>query len=411
MVRRVSSIFWSSQGEETDETSHSKSLLVGGIFVICVNQMLYAWDLAANVNTPRLSAPFTDVFGSAKLESIAGNDKYIGFLVRVDEDDGEELHRLISPIDELIVSPSNCDRAEIKLGPSVTENERAQKLNLILPYLSQVGVTTTKNVWLSNEKCVTEDVIQAVGAFDGQIALLTTKGLRLYKTQQRLETAQMDQTLDQPNQIETLEQLSKSELPQERLQAAVSQYNQGNNSEAEQLLATIGALDQVAKEVSTTMIDEIPAHDPRWSRSKLGAGAVNAQNSLLIQRQLQEKQAKHRLFVNFLKDRLSDEALDSLAQDGEKIELATKLRTAASNLQSQLDQAIRVLIQQRKITMQLGLTHQDHFYQKVSETHQIVSVISQLMENTIINSKDRIGKVWTFLFDSVLLVLGVVRGD
>ena len=144
--------------------------------------------------------------------------------------------------------------------------------------------------------------------------------------------------------------------------------------------------------MSGDMIDEIPLHDPRWSRSKMALQA-QTQTSLLIQRQLQEKQAKHRLFVNFLKDRLSDEALDSLAQDGEKIELALKLRSAGSQLQSQLDQSIRVLIQQRKITMQLGLTHQDHFYQKVSEAHQIINVISQLMENTVINSKDRVGKV------------------
>lgn len=83
-----------------------------------------------------------------------------------------------------------------------------------------------------------------MGAYDGQIALLTTKGLRLYKTQQRVESVQLDQVDSSQNQIEQLEQLSKSELPQDRLSAAVAQYNQGNNSEAEQLLSTIGALDQ-----------------------------------------------------------------------------------------------------------------------------------------------------------------------
>ena len=83
-----------------------------------------------------------------------------------------------------------------------------------------------------------------MGAYDGQIALLTTKGLRLYKTQQRVESVQLDQVDPGQNQIEQLEQLSKSELPQDRLSAAVAQYNQGNNSEAEQLLSTIGALDQ-----------------------------------------------------------------------------------------------------------------------------------------------------------------------
>ena len=72
----------------------------------------------------------------------------------------KELHRLISPIDELIVSPSGSDRAEIKLSSSVTDNERAQELHLVLPYLAQVAVSSTKHVWLSNEKCVGEDAIQ-----------------------------------------------------------------------------------------------------------------------------------------------------------------------------------------------------------------------------------------------------------
>ena len=58
--------------------------------MICVNQTVYGWDLSANVTQPRLIAPYTDVFGAdAKLESVAGNDKYIGFLIRVKEDNQE----------------------------------------------------------------------------------------------------------------------------------------------------------------------------------------------------------------------------------------------------------------------------------------------------------------------------------
>ena len=397
LVRRVSSMFWTTQQDEQNEQSQAKSLLVGGIFVICVNEIVYGWDLAANVNQPRLMTPYADVFGAgATLESVSGNDKYVGFLVRVvEETTTEELHRLICPIDEFIVTPSACDRAEIKLGGGVGANERQEQLYLLLPYLAQVAVSTAKHVWLSNDKCVQEDAIQAAGAYDGQIALLTAKGLRLYKTQQRVESAQLineSQLNETTNQIEQLETLAASERPGDRLAAAIAQYNQGNNAEAEQLLSTIGALDQVARVVSGELIDEIPTHDPRWSRSKLTQAPASS-NSLLIQRQLAEKQAKHRLLVNFLADRLSDEALDALGQDGEKIELTARLRQAATALQGPLDQAIRVVIQQRAVTLQLGLTHQDHFYQKISETHHIVNVIAQLMSNTVVNSKDRIGKV------------------
>ena len=43
--------------------------------------------------------------------------------------------------------------------------------------------------------------------------------------------------------------------------------------------------------------------------------------------------------------------------------------------------------------MQTGLTHQDYFYQKISQIDQIVPTLTSLIENSITNSKDRVGKV------------------
>ena len=87
-------------------------------------------------------------------------------------------------------------------------------------------MATTNHVWLSNERCVGEDRVWASGAYDGQIALLTAKGLRLYQTQQRVGLTSKAPESPVPNQIAQLEQLAASEHPKERLQAAVAQYNQ-----------------------------------------------------------------------------------------------------------------------------------------------------------------------------------------
>ena len=98
------------------------------------------------------------------------------------------------------------------------------------------------------------------------------------------------------------------------------------------------------------------------------------------------------------KERLSLDTLAALSQDGEKLMISKSLRNAPSALQSQLDQAIRIVIGQRGLTMQAGLTHQDYYYQKISQIDQIMATFASLVQNSITNSKDRVGKVCAKLF-------------
>ena len=48
--------------------------------------------------------------------------------------------------------------------------------------------------------------------------------------------------------------------------------------------------------------------------------------------------------------------------------------------------------------MQAGLTHQDYYYQKISQIDQIMATFASLAQNSITNSKDRVGKVCAKLF-------------
>ena len=64
--------------------------------------------------------------------------------------------------------------------------------------------------------------------------------------------------------IHSLEQMSESDNPKKRLQAAFLQHSRGNINEAEQLVQTIGDISVAAIQLSHEMINEVPSHDPRW---------------------------------------------------------------------------------------------------------------------------------------------------
>ena len=304
--RRVSSMFWSSQGSGDEE--NSISLLIGGVFVICVNQTVFGWELDSNSINCSFVASYSDIFGNAKLVSIAGNGKYIGFLMK----NADELSYLIGPFDSFM------EKFRDALDSHPVSFSAGGRLKLLMPYLSQVAVASPTQIWLSNSSNVDqEDKILAAGVYDGQVAIITERGLRLSKTKQKISQNLSDtmpeirNEYSQMNNIEKLEQMSQSEVPKERLLAAFIQFNQSNMNEAEQLLQSIGDLDSAVSDVSREIIDEIPSHDPRWNR---GLSKSNGNQSLLIQKQIQEKISKHSLFISFVKPKLSPSTLAVLAQ-------------------------------------------------------------------------------------------------
>ena len=252
---------------------------------------------------------FSDIFGVGRLESLAGNDKYIGFLIKRNE----ELCYYISNFEEFVLKPGSLEEKTANFvagGP----------LKLIMPYLSQVSITSSNQIWLTNAASQERvDKILAAGAFDGQVAIITERGLKMHKTEQKISQNVTENIVDirneycSMNNIEALEQMSQSEIPKERLLAAFIQFNQGNATEAGQLLNTIGDLDTAVSDVSREIIDEIPAQDPRWNRG--GAKGLSSGNqSLLIQKQIQEKISKHLLFISFVKEKLSLATLAALSQ-------------------------------------------------------------------------------------------------
>ena len=342
----------------------------------------------------------SDVFGNGQLESVTGNNKYIGFLINR----GGDLSYMIGPFEEFVLSGSST------FETNDVNFDQESPLNLVMPYLTQVGIVSKSQIWLNQSQIEREDNIIAFGTFDGQIAIITQRGLRLIKTSSKIAetlSSTVTDSFSAPiNNIDAIEQLSQSEIPKDRLQAAFIQFNQGNHAEAENLIASIGNLDSAVSDMSRDIIDEIPLHDPRWNNRGLVKQATG-QNSLLIQKQIQEKISKHQLFVSFLKEKLSMDTLAALSQDGEKLMISKALRNAPSALQSQLDQAIRIVIGQRGLTMQAGLTHQDYYYQKISQIDQIMATFASLVQNSITNSKDRVGKVNSIsIFENTMYYLG-----
>ena len=169
--------------------------------------------------------------------------------------------------------------------------------------------------------------------------------------------------------IQSLEQMSESENPKRRLQAAFLQHSRGNINEAEQLLATVGDLNSAAIQLSHEMINEIPTHDPRWTessqQSRMSLSQVNTGKSLLIQRQIADKIKMHTVFVQFIQESIDSDAIGEIGQDGEKLVVAQALRNVNSTLQVLIDQVITVVIHHRGVRIPPSLTHQDLFYSQV----------------------------------------------
>ena len=308
-------MFWSNQASQIE--SNSISLLIGGCFLICVDETVFGWDLDSNSISCSFVIPYSDLFGTATLESIAGNGKYLGFLLRNSD---SSLKYLIGPFDQFVLKL----RDALELHSLQFCVGQGHKLKLLMPYLSQVAIVSSSNqIWLdsASSSSTQEDKIFAAGVYDGQVALITERGLKLIKTKCKINQ-DLSETMPEirgsrpeMTNLETLEQLSQSEVPKERLVAALMQFNQSNTTEAEQLLASIGDIDTAVSDVSREIIDEVPAHDPRWNRTGSLSNKTGSNNqSLLILKQIQEKIQKHSLFCQFVKDKITPTTLAVLAQ-------------------------------------------------------------------------------------------------
>ncbi|KAK8723506.1 hypothetical protein OTU49_011745, partial [Cherax quadricarinatus] len=175
-----------------------------------------------------------------------------------------------------------------------------------------------------------------------------------------------------------------------RLQAAFLHFNKSNIPQAQAILDELfpGSdntnLDATVIQLSTNLLDDSPATDPRWAESNQ-AGGTGAPMSLLILNQLRDKTMAHQYFITFLHQtglwqRLSVGVVEEtrvltrivLTEHGEKLAFATALRTKHNDHQHLIDAAVKHVLLDRNESPEGKLTHSDLFYRRVSKIEDII---------------------------------------
>ena len=177
-------------------------------------------------------------------------------------------------------------------------------------------------------------------------------------------------------------------------------------------------LDRLVISMSTDLIDDLPASDPRWletlpaselaSGSQDGDGNPSIDNigssSLVILHQLEDKQTALDVYISFLKEVGLWERLSFvpnrevpmattllLNEHSEKTVAAITLRTLHSEHSKIVDRAIKLCLNDRNLggiekSHSLNLTPQDHFYREISKIHEIFSGFQRLVEQDVVVS-------------------------
>ncbi|XP_068231574.1 nuclear pore complex protein Nup133 [Palaemon carinicauda] len=186
-----------------------------------------------------------------------------------------------------------------------------------------------------------------------------------------------------------------------KFKAAFLHFNKKNVSQAQALLDELfpgsdnTQLDNIVVQVSTLVLDDTPATDPRWAEVNQ-AGGTGAPMSLIIQNLLYDKATAHQHYLNFLHQiglwqRLSTAVLDEtrvlsrvlLAEHSERLAFASALRARHNDHQHLVDAAIRHVLTDRNETPTGKLTHADLFYQRVSQVEAIVWGLLRAQEDVL----------------------------
>ncbi|KAG7173289.1 Nuclear pore complex protein Nup133-like, partial [Homarus americanus] len=198
-----------------------------------------------------------------------------------------------------------------------------------------------------------------------------------------------------------LESITSSHDYTTRLQAAFLHFNKSNIPQAQALLDELfpGSdntnLDGTVIQLSSNLLNDSPATDPRWAESNQ-AGGTGAPMSLLIQNQLRDKTTAHQYYINFLHQtglwqRLSVGVVDEtrvltrivLAEHGERLAFATALRSKHNDHQHLIDAAIKHVLTDRYESPKGKLTHADLFYRRVSQVEDIIWGLLRAQEEVL----------------------------
>ncbi|KAK7083096.1 hypothetical protein SK128_015202 [Halocaridina rubra] len=198
-----------------------------------------------------------------------------------------------------------------------------------------------------------------------------------------------------------LEAITASHDATSRLQAAYLHFNKNNVPQAQALLDELfpGSdntyLDNTVLNLSTNLLDDSPALDPRWTENEQ-AGSTWALMSLIVQSQIKDKATAHHYYINFLHQtglwqRLSVGIVDekqmltrvALAENDEKLAFASTLRAKHNDHQHLVDAAIRYVLNDRGENITGKLTPADVFYRRISRVDSIVWGLLRAQEEVL----------------------------
>lgn len=224
-----------------------------------------------------------------------------------------------------------------------------------------------------------------------------------------------------------------------QLQSAFLTFCRLKKAQAHKMIAdnfpdTSTMLDESVVIVSTNLLDDQPACDPRWAQNTSTASQRDdSGGSLILSEQLRDKQSAHNLLLDFLKevgvwDRLSyipDGAgklvtKSMLCSHAEKLATALVLWQKFNTQKRILDNAVEKVLLDRG-TYNYGstgpLTNQDLFFREVSKIDEIFPYIYEEQEKSLtlsgLEPRDRLNIItgMTALFEKILLESHKYRTD
>ncbi|CAG9859414.1 unnamed protein product [Phyllotreta striolata] len=151
-------------------------------------------------------------------------------------------------------------------------------------------------------------------------------------------------------------------------------------------------LDKEALKMCKTLIDDIPAGDPRWVKGSMPG--IGSSSSMQVIHQLEDKQRAMSLLLKFLKEaglwgKLSGcvvrnttmATVQVIGEFMEKIIAAIVLKSLPSNVL--IENAMEKIVAKMDDDHGASLTNQDIFYRKISNVHAIVQELANRCEETV----------------------------
>ncbi|XP_068087938.1 nuclear pore complex protein Nup133 [Hyperolius riggenbachi] len=164
-------------------------------------------------------------------------------------------------------------------------------------------------------------------------------------------------------------------------------------------------LDQAVSQISTDLVDDYPASDPRWAESVPDEAACSSNTSLILLHQLEDKMKAHSFFLDFLHQVGLFDLLSTcqtrgitmatrllLSEHAEKLSAAIVLKNHHARLPLLVNSAIQLALNKRMCSVPQNLTAADVYFREVSQMDIIFECFVEQeeadLQNTTMDSTD-----------------------